>query len=76
MGQHLEAFGRRFDCHAMAHPCALLGGGAVKQSFGLVDDGLGLAVLAEGGLVDVSAQCIRHGLESVADAKHWNARVE
>ena len=42
----------------------------------MVDDGLGLAVLAERGLVDVGAEGVGHGLEAIADAEHGDARLE
>ncbi len=54
----------------------LCSGRAVEQTLRLVDGGFGLAVFAQGGLVDIRAQRIGHGLEAVADAEHRNARVE
>ena len=76
VGEHFEAFRRGLDGHAMAHPRALLCGRAVEQTLRLVDGGFRFAVFAQGGLVDIRAQRVCHGLEAVADAEHWNARVE
>ena len=44
-----------------------------RQALELVDEGLGLAIFAKGGLVDIRAQGIGHGLEAVADAQYGNA---
>ena len=76
VGEHFEAFRRGLDGHAMAHPRALLCGRAVEQTLRLVDGGFRFAVFAQGGLVDIRAQRVCHGLEAVADAEHRNARVE
>ena len=76
MRQHFKALRRGLDGHAMAHPRVLIGGGAVEQTFRLVDEGLGLAIFAKGGLVDIRAQGIGHGLEAVADAQYGNAGLE
>ena len=74
--KHFKAFRRCLNSHAMAHPRVLVGGGAFEQAFRLVDEGLGFAILAKGGLVDIRAQGIGHGLEAVADAQHGNAGLE
>ena len=74
--QHFEAFRRGLNGHTMAHPRVLIGGGAFEQPLRLVDEGLGLAVLAKSGLVDIRAQGIGHGLEAVADAQHGNSGLE
>ncbi|MDQ0849345.1 hypothetical protein QFZ65_001283 [Arthrobacter sp. B3I9] len=76
-GQDLKALGRLVDGVAVAHPRALVLGHALKDGAAVADgSGLRRPVLPEPGLGHPAAQCVRHGLEAVADSENRDTGFE
>ena len=74
--EHLEALGGFLDSHTVAHPCGLLRWRAGKDAVRIVDDRFGLTVFTQCGLVHITAEFMRHHLESIADAEHRHTGLE
>ena len=63
----------------MAHPRHALFGKALEELAARIEERLGLAVFARGGVVcsnDLAAEVVRDELAAVADAEHGHARVK
>ncbi len=74
-GHHVEPVRRGRDGVAMTHPDRL----DIRQArmqFPAKDFQLRAAVFAGAGMGDGPAECLRHGLKSIADAEHRETKVE
>ena len=74
--QDVEALGCARDGVAVAHPDVEGVGQAVQQAPAVRDRQRRAPVLALAGLLHGTAECLRHGLEAVADAEHRDASLE
>ena len=74
-----EALGHDLHVVAVAHPRHAFFGKALEELAARIEERLGLAVFARGGVAcgnDLAAEVVRDELAAVADAEHGHARVK